>query len=213
MQFMDEYAQNSSESDLSEDESPSASPGRELLWACREGHIETVKRILRTNKEAVAATDKDGYTPLHRAAYSNHNTILKLLLQCSASVSARTVDGRTALHSACHWGNLECVRPLVRAHSDINAQTNSGQTPLHLAARNLNAARTLKYLLRQPLLRKDIPNSLGETAQDLAERHGPFAPLFDSVQQKPLTELKTPDNGEQSSEESESTVRSVCQWE
>lgn len=46
--------------------------------------------------------------------------------------------------------------------------------------------RTLKYLLRQPLLRKDIKNSLGETAKDIAVRYGPYAPFFDTVLQKPF---------------------------
>lgn len=147
-----------------------------------------MKRLIKDHRENINTTDKDLYTPLHRAAYSNHNIILKLLLQYGADVNARTVDDWTPLHSACKWGNLECVRPLVRAGCDINATSNSGQTPLHLAASNSRAGRTLKYLLRQPRLLKDLANSLGNTARDIAVRSGPYASLFDTVQQKSLEE-------------------------
>lgn len=51
-------------------------------------------------------------------------------------------------------------------------------------------SRTLKYLLRQPTLKKQLRNSQGDTAQDIAARAGPHAYLFDTVQQKHLAEDK-----------------------
>lgn len=51
-----------------------------------------------TTKDAV---DEDGYTPLHRAAYSNNVDIAKILLQHGANVNARTEFEWTPLHSVC----------------------------------------------------------------------------------------------------------------
>lgn len=122
---------------------------------------------------------------------------VQLLLHFGGDPLARTVDGWTPLHCASKWANVECVRPLVRAEGvDINAPSNSGQTPLHLAATNPEAQRTLKYLLRQPALQKDLTNSLGDTAKDIASRSGPFAHLFVTVVQKSLNTEKAHEQGE-----------------
>lgn len=165
--------------DVEADPDPHATPEREILWACENGHQSVVERILLQHPQAVAARDSDGYTPLHRAAYSDHLEIIKLLLQAGASVSAKTVDGWLPLHSACRWNHHTCALLLLDAGSDINAVTNSGQTPLHLAAVNPQARETLQLLLQSRQVKPLLANSNGETARDIAVRSGPFVYLFE----------------------------------
>ncbi|XP_050739646.1 ankyrin repeat domain-containing protein 49-like [Eriocheir sinensis] len=165
--------------DVDPDPDPHATPEREILWACEHGHQSVVERILEQHPEAVGAQDSDGYTPLHRAAYSDFPEIVKLLLGAGASVSARTADGWLPLHSACRWNHHTCALILLDAGSDINAATNSGQTPLHLAAVNPQAKETLQLLLKSRDIKPTLTNSNGETAKDISVRSGPFAYLFE----------------------------------
>ncbi|KAK3867773.1 hypothetical protein Pcinc_026785 [Petrolisthes cinctipes] len=167
--------------DVEDDPDPHATPERELLWACEQGKQSLVEDILHQHPEAVNTKDSDGYTPLHRAAYSDFPEIVKLLLTAGASVTARTVDGWTALHSSCRWNHHECADLLLDAGSDINASTNSGQTPLHVAAVNHQARDTLQLLLMNRAIRPQVTNSNGETASDIAVRSGPYGYLFESV--------------------------------
>lgn len=134
---------------------------------------------MHQHPEAIGAVDSDGYTPLHRAAYSDFPEIIKLLLTSGASVTAKTVDGWTALHSACRWNHSECAVILIEGGSDVNAVTNSGQTPLHVAASNPQAHKTLQLLLMNRVVKPLLTNSNGETARDLALRSGPYGYLFE----------------------------------
>ncbi|XP_064104986.1 ankyrin repeat domain-containing protein 49-like [Macrobrachium nipponense] len=156
-----------------------ATPERELLWACENGKQSVVEEILQQHPEAVSSVDSDGYTPLHRAAYSNYPEIIKLLLGAGTSIAVKTVDGWTALHSACRWNHVECAEILIDGGCDINSTTNSGQTPLHVAAANPQAKETLQMLLMNPLVKPLITNSNGETAKDIAKRSGPYEYLFE----------------------------------
>lgn len=52
------------------------------MWACEHGHQSVVERILEQHPEAVGAQDSDGYTPLHRAAYSDFPEIVKVRSFC-----------------------------------------------------------------------------------------------------------------------------------
>ncbi|XP_069941139.1 mitochondrial GTPase 1 isoform X2 [Cherax quadricarinatus] len=64
--------------DVEADPDPHATPEREILWACENGKQSVVEEILKEHPEAVGATDSDGYTPLHRAAYSDFPDIVKV---------------------------------------------------------------------------------------------------------------------------------------
>ena len=52
---------------------------RSLLRAAANGHEETVKLLLETDKVDVGLNDKSGVTPLSLAARNGHGIIAKLL--------------------------------------------------------------------------------------------------------------------------------------
>ena len=56
----------------------SGDPAAELLWTSQHGDIEAVKLLIKNHQEVINTRDKDKYTPLHRAAYSNHPLIIKV---------------------------------------------------------------------------------------------------------------------------------------
>ncbi|CAG0901624.1 unnamed protein product [Cyprideis torosa] len=157
-----------------------SSPEKEILWASQEGKVEDIARLLEADPKLVDVRDQDGYTPLHRACYGSHDEVVELLLKYDAPVDAQTIDGWTPLHSAALWGADKCMAMLLNApRINVNAQSNGGQTPLHVACSSGHTSRVaLIQLLSHPWIQPDLKNQQGETAYEVAERHTPYAYLF-----------------------------------
>jgi hypothetical protein len=51
-------------------------PDKEILWASENGKFSVVEKLILANPAIIHAKDKDGYTPLHRACYNNHEHVL-----------------------------------------------------------------------------------------------------------------------------------------
>ena len=62
-----------------EDDSEPEDPGLKLLWAAQHDNTELIQDLLNTNPDLVKFADSDGYTALHRAAYSGSH--VRILLQ------------------------------------------------------------------------------------------------------------------------------------
>lgn len=150
-----------------------------MLWAAERNRFTTVKRLVASDSSLVNCCDDDSYSPLHRAAYSGHLSVVLCLLDSGANLHARTVDGWTPLHSACRWGHTAVASCLLRHGADINALTKGHLTPLQLAAGNPVAAETLELLLSQRSLKPGIKNSAGETAYEIALRKTAHYDLFE----------------------------------
>ena len=89
-------------------------PGERLLWAAQYNKPDLVRSLLSSDPALVQHADSDGYTALHRAAYSDHYEVLELLLEeGGADPLATTEDGWTALHSAARWNCARCVERLL----------------------------------------------------------------------------------------------------
>ena len=114
-----------------------------------------------------------------RAAYSNHLSMLHLLLSAGADPLATTDSGWTALHSAARWNCSSCVETLLHL-TPVNCTTHGGQTPLHLACQS-NHRQTVELLLTHLDINTDMVNSQGDTPRQVAERMGSLGPLFDAV--------------------------------
>lgn len=148
--------------------------------------LSTVHRLLTADPQLVHCCDEDGYTPLHRAAYSGHVDVVSALLAAGSKINPCTIDGWTPLHSACRWSRITVASFLLQHGAELNAQTNGGLTPLHLAASHTSAlktdsAHTLELLLSQRHLKAGLRSSSGETASELARRSGPHHFLFEMV--------------------------------
>lgn len=98
-----------------------------MLWAAENGELETLKELITKQPGLVHARDSDGYTPLHRAAYSNHVNVISYLLSVGANVGAKTELGWTPLHSASNWNNYASVARLLAAGADPTALSDGGQ--------------------------------------------------------------------------------------
>ncbi|CAB1426909.1 unnamed protein product [Pleuronectes platessa] len=172
---------------LGKEEALKDKPVELILWAAENNRLSPIHRLLSADPLLVHCCDADGYTPLHRAAYSGHVEVVSALLAAGSRVDPRTIDGWTPLHSACRWSRVTVGSLLLQRGAELNAQTNGGLTPLHLAASHASSsktdsAQTLELLLSHRHLKPGLLSSTGETASEVARRSGPHHFLFEIVE-------------------------------
>ena len=82
------------------------------------------------------SVNKEGWTPLHFAAYSGHADILETLIRkLNANVDARNKLGQTPLHLACKKGHKKVIERLLLARSNTEIKDClAGNTALHVLA-------------------------------------------------------------------------------
>eukprot|EP00069_Balaena_mysticetus_P006552 bmy_18585T0 len=83
-----------------------------VLKAIKEGDEAALKAMIKAGKN-LAEPNKEGWLPLHEAAYYGQLSCLKVL------------------HQACERKNVEAVRILVQYNADTNHRCNRGWTALH----------------------------------------------------------------------------------
>jgi ankyrin repeat protein len=103
-----------------------------------------VRALLATGVD-VNATQVDGTTALHWAAYQDDTDTAALLVRAGANVNAANRYGVPPLAVACTNGSAGVVKLLLDAGADANATMKSGETALMLAARtgSLDAVKAL----------------------------------------------------------------------
>lgn len=92
-------------------------------------------RALIDGDADVNATQVDGMTALHWAAYYDDVPTVKLLVQHGADANSKNRYGVPPLSLACTNGNGEIVETLLEAGADPNAKLRGGTTVLMTAAR------------------------------------------------------------------------------
>ena len=150
-----------------------AAAGRDLrlIEAVKRSDTSAVATLLKSGAD-VNASEADGRTALHWAAFRNNLEAVSLLLRGGARVNAVTDLGITPLWVACSGGSTAIVARLLDARADPNIAPETDGTPLMLAARtgNLEAVKLL-LARRADVNAKEL--SRGQTALmwAVAERH------------------------------------------
>ena len=115
-----------------------------LANAVQQMDRATVRRLLERPTD-VNASQPDGMTALHWAAYQDDSELVDRLLKAGANVRATNRYGVTPLSLACTNGNVAMVEKLLEAGADPNAALPEGETVLMTAARTgkVGAVRAL----------------------------------------------------------------------
>ena len=108
-----------------------------LLWAAASrGDLDQVVYALDQGADIDWHNPfKQDRTPLHVAAWNDHESIVGLLVDRGADIDAADVDRRRPLHVAAWNGHESVVGLLVDRGADVDAADAYRDTPLHMAAR------------------------------------------------------------------------------
>ncbi len=109
---------------------------------------EPEARALLDHGAAVNARDRDGMTPLAKAAQTAKVGVMQLLIERGANVDARAIDGSTPLYYAAEADRPKAVRLLLDHGADPNIPGRSGERPLAAAAFS-GAADTVALLIKR----------------------------------------------------------------
>jgi transcription elongation factor Elf1 len=114
-----------------------------------DGHLAVAKLLIQHGAN-VNATDKNGETPLHSAAFTNFDGhAIRLLIASGANVNAKDHFGRTPLFVAASCTNTEVVEQLLDSGADISIKDKNGKTVLHVAAAETVSTEILQLLIRK----------------------------------------------------------------
>lgn len=108
-------------------------PGQVLHEAIALKDLDGLARIIRASPDCIDVRNHFGRTPLHMAAESGQNEMVKFLVSKGAEVDARSRSGYTPLALAAVNSYNEVVVTLLRAGADVEAVAKDGFTPLHKA--------------------------------------------------------------------------------
>lgn len=110
----------------------------DIFAASMSGSEARLHEILASQPAAVNEFSKDGWTPLHLAAFFGHESCARTLIAAGAPVNER---GRNQmqnmpLHAAAAGRKVDVVIALLEGGAAVNARQHGGWTALHAAAQN-----------------------------------------------------------------------------
>ncbi|XP_037393610.1 ankyrin repeat and SOCS box protein 2-like isoform X7 [Pygocentrus nattereri] len=112
-----------------------------LIQAIRSGDADKVRDIMMsvTNPRSLMGPNKDGWTPLHEAAYYGQIDCLTILLAAAPwMINSKTLKNQTPLILAVSRGHLACMKYLLKNGADPGIPTTSNDTPLYEACATFN---------------------------------------------------------------------------
>ena len=111
-----------------------------VFGSIEDGDMEEFQLCLSETPECIEETNKNGWTPLHQAAYSGESEMLKMLIEKGAKLDATCHDGDTPVHYAAVQGELDCVNALAEAGCALEIKDQDGETPMNVAHKSVKKA-------------------------------------------------------------------------
>jgi ankyrin repeat protein len=121
-----------------------AAPDPRLIQAARKNDLVAVRALVKQRAD-VNATQGDGASALHWAAYADNLAMVDLLIRAGARVDASNNLGSTPLHLACTNRSAPIVGRLLAAGANPNAKLLGGESILMTCAHagDVNAVKAL----------------------------------------------------------------------
>jgi hypothetical protein len=131
--------------------------------------------LLLTHGADVNSAKKNGWTPLHDAAWQGLKPIVELLIKAEARVNAQDNEGRTALYLAISAHHHDVAELLLKSNADPNIRDKNGQTPLDIAKAAGNGPRPFPakpFTVIPGNVTAGQPSSDSSAPADLLRKHG-----------------------------------------
>ncbi|OWM87544.1 ankyrin repeat-containing protein ITN1-like [Punica granatum] len=143
-----------------------------LFLAAKKGKAEVVKELLKhSNSEEVRRSSKDGFNPLHIAAFQGHADVVQTLLDYEPElIKEAGPSNTTPLVFAVLRGHATVVNQLLSqtdSPSLLSVSKSNGRNALHLAARLQNVDMVKALLEKEPQLARSTDQK-GQNALHLA---------------------------------------------
>ncbi|KAM7403030.1 hypothetical protein PAMA_003791 [Pampus argenteus] len=105
-----------------------------VVFAIRRGDVEAVNDLATSAPHSLIKENRNGWIPLHDAAFCGQSECLKTLLRAHpGAVDKRTLQEQTALLLAVSCEHVSCVRCLLEAGADPDIGSKNKETPLYKA--------------------------------------------------------------------------------
>jgi uncharacterized protein len=126
-----------------------AAPELDVLDAAATGRLDVLRAHVESGPGALAARTREGFTPLHLAAFFGGGAAVRLLLAAGMDADADQDNPARVrpLHSAVAARDHDAAKALLEAGADPNCVQQGGFTPL-LAAAHADDAELAALLLR-----------------------------------------------------------------
>ncbi|HSU61694.1 MAG TPA: ankyrin repeat domain-containing protein [Bryobacteraceae bacterium] len=114
----------------------SLNPALDVFNAAVADQLPIVMQQIERDPSLLESHSRDGWTPLHLAAFFGHPDLANALLDRGADVNSRSTNAmkNTPLHAAAAGGHSALVELLLDRGADPNTFQEGGWTALHSAA-------------------------------------------------------------------------------
>ncbi|XP_056115958.1 ankyrin repeat and SOCS box protein 2 isoform X3 [Rhinichthys klamathensis goyatoka] len=118
-----------------------------IVKAILDDDVGTVRLLVKQPSCNLLTPNKDGWIPLHEAAYCGQDQCIKILLRAQPGmVNQRTLNWKTALMLAVTMEHLACVKSLLENGADPDIANMERETPLYKACEKENPAMVAMLL-------------------------------------------------------------------
>uniref|UniRef100_A0A673NB13 Ankyrin repeat and SOCS box protein 2-like n=1 Tax=Sinocyclocheilus rhinocerous TaxID=307959 RepID=A0A673NB13_9TELE len=103
-----------------------------IVKAISEGDVGSVRLLVKQPGCSLLKPNKDGWIPLHEAAYYGQDQCIKIILRAQPGmINQRTLKEQTALMIAVTREHLACVERLLEKGADPDIANKERETPLY----------------------------------------------------------------------------------
>ncbi len=161
----------------------SLNPQLDFFSTCVAGHAAGALAAIDRDPGLINAHSRDGWTPLHLAAFFGHMDLARSLLDRGATVDARSTNSmkNTPLHAATAGRKLDVMRLLLERGADPNAAQEGGWTALHTAADSNNREMAELLLAHGANINVRAANGQGPLDLALTKGHQDLAALLEHL--------------------------------
>lgn len=93
-----------------------------IFEAADDGEVDELRRLLDAKQALKDSRNRDGWTPLHQAAYAGEAECCRVLLEAGAKPGVKCNDGDSPAHYAAAQGKVAVLKLLAQFGADLEVR-------------------------------------------------------------------------------------------